>query len=124
MLIAQLRIEQRHIGMQTVAQNVQMSAQLIVPAFLRLIGDGIFYVGIVLLGVRHVVVASLRFLLSFFARKVGIQDVGEQLNVISSCHIALAHGSIDVASVVAQLIAEPYFGKELSERSVIIVGEF
>lgn len=98
LLVAHLHIESAQVEVETVAEEVQVSAQLVVPRSLWFIGDGVVDVVVIIVGMRYVIVATHGLLT--IGVQLGLQDVAEHLDVVTTCSIALAHGGIDVALVI------------------------
>ena len=73
--------------MQGSIEEIEVSTQLVVPGLLRLVGDSLFNIIVVLCGMLHVVVATHSILL--MGIEVGLQNVREHLDVIASRAVAL-----------------------------------
>ena len=113
LLVTNLRVVCCKICMHRVAEEVQVSTHLIIPAGFRFVRYGIvdalvFFVcmgNVVALTVDHIAI-----LIEFC-----LQDIAEHLNIIASCTIALADGCIQVAVVLVDDIVDAKLGQQLIE---------
>ena len=133
MLVARLQPEECGIGTQTVIEKIQVSSDFVVPGLLRFVFGGGAGVGILACIGEHFVdkvfvgcagrtlygFQNLLFCLPHHVVfQAGLQQVGEHLDVVSARTVALAHGCIDVAPIVLEVILK---GKLRQQLQVILV---
>ena len=78
---------QGQVEVYKIIEQVQVCTNLIVPRLLGFIADRFFYLIVVLWSILHIVVSLHGILL--MSIQVGLQDIAEHLDVITSSAIAL-----------------------------------
>ena len=73
--------------MDATLQEIQVGTYLEVPRFLGLVADSVLYIIVVLCCMFYIVVAAHGILL--VGVEVGLQDVGEHLDVVAAHAVAL-----------------------------------
>ena len=111
LLVAYLHIIDREVEVQTAVEEVQMGAEFEVPRLLWLIGDDLFDIVVVLWGMLHVVVATHGVLLMRI--EVGLQDLGEHLDVVAASTVAFRHEGVDVAELLVEGIGQGELRQQL-----------
>ena len=106
--------------MKTTAKEIEMGAQLIVPTGFGLIGDGAVHLFIVIGLMRHLDVLT-RELHQFLPHLLllGLEDVGEHLQVVATRTETLAHAGINLIPIVAELPTQCHLGQQLLIGGVV-----
>ena len=107
--------------MGAAAEEIQVGAELEIPRFLRLIGNGLLYIVIVLCGMFYVVVSAHSILLVVV--EFGLEHIAEHLDVVASSAITFRHKGVDIACLRTEIVSESDFRQELGVGLRARVGD-
>ena len=98
--------------MERMVEEIEMGSHLVVPGNFGLVRNRLVHLFVIFRRMRHVVIATHRLLA--VGIQVGLQNVAEHLDIVSSGTVALAHGGVEIALLVVELVGDSYLRQELA----------